>query len=159
QRQPPKATWDTLIIMATILRLPYTLAIALDSRGGLPYGLPHLYAVSTSARGLQWSKSTAHPAVSYPPGDAAVYHGHIDRRRPDAQRPTPPSPTRAATRAHEGTHADDGTGYPGLHNGLAGVGTGAVDDQHPTGAAQCILCVSARGGADDAATGPAAASS
>jgi hypothetical protein len=41
--------------MATILQLPYTLAIAPDSRGGFLYGLPHDCQVSADPGVLEES--------------------------------------------------------------------------------------------------------
>src|SRR5712691_12810321 len=65
------STLDTLIVMATILRLPYTLAIAPYSRGGLPYGLPYDCQVSVGPYVLQRAASAPHSPLPRPAGDPA----------------------------------------------------------------------------------------
>src|SRR6266446_7677376 len=89
-RKPYRCTWGTLIVMATILRLPYTMAIAPYARGGLLYGLPYHCQVSVCPRVLQCAESTAYPPVPRPACHSALCGPNPCRSGEHAQRPAPP---------------------------------------------------------------------
>ena len=63
---------NTLLVMETILRLQYTMAIAPYFSGGLVYGWLNHCTVSVSTHGIQCPESTAHPAVPRAPGGPAL---------------------------------------------------------------------------------------
>ena len=63
---------DSRVLMATILRLPYTTAIRLSLRGGLLYGLPCLCPIAACTLLPQCAKSTMYHAL--PAGLAARHY-------------------------------------------------------------------------------------
>src|SRR6185295_5915954 len=97
--------------MATILRLPYTMAIAPYSRGGLLYGLPHCCAVSAATHGFQCVESTSHSSVPGAPRGPTVYGRDPRGGRQYTQRAVPPAPGSTLQGADRGPHADNGPGY------------------------------------------------
>src|SRR5712692_10598696 len=102
-------------VMATILRLPYTMAIAPYSRGGLLYGLSYDYQVSAGPDVLQCAESAPYPPVPCPPRCPSVYGPDAQRRREGAARAPPPAAKEAPSRPHRGPHPDDRPRYLRIH--------------------------------------------
>src|SRR5207247_7184549 len=99
------AMFPTLLVMATILRLPYTMAIAPYSRGGLLYGLPYDCQVSAGPCVLQHAESAPHSPLPRPAGDPALCSSDPRRGGDHAHRATPPADGGAPQGAHQGPHA------------------------------------------------------
>src|SRR5712692_7316399 len=128
-----------MLVMATILRLPYTMAIAPYFRGGLLYGLSYRYAVSASTRVFQCAQSAPHPPVPGAPRGPALCTHDPCRGGHHAQRAALSADRRASTGADCGPHADDGAVYRRLPHGRPGVWAGLIDDEYQTGAADRVL--------------------
>src|SRR5262249_8229026 len=86
-----KVSPEFLIVMATILRLPYTMAIAPSSRGGLLYGLSYDCQVSAGPRVLQRAESASHSSLPRPAGYPALCSSDPRRGGDHAHRATPPA--------------------------------------------------------------------
>src|SRR6266705_1077427 len=78
-RQPVKPV-NTIALMATILRLPYTTAIRPSLRGGFLYVLPCLCTISACTLLLQCAESTTHPALPCRPRSPALCRHDPERR-------------------------------------------------------------------------------
>src|SRR6266702_2051368 len=90
-----------MLVMATILRLPYTMAIAPYARGGLLYGLLYHCQVSAGPCVLQRAESAPHSPLPRPAGDPALCGDDPRRGGDHAHRAAPPddAPTRPAAAA------------------------------------------------------------
>src|SRR5687768_14232106 len=115
-------------VMATIVRLPYTLALVPDSRGGLLYGLRHYCQTSVCPCVFQCTESAPYPPISCPPRCPSVYRPDAQRRREGASRVPPPAAEEAPCRPHRGPHSDDCPGHLCVHYRRASVGPCPVDD-------------------------------
>src|SRR5712691_7436935 len=126
-------------VMATIMELLYTMAIAPYSRGGFLYGLPYDCQVSAGPCVLQCAKSGPYPPVPYPPCRSSVCGPDPQRRCHDAARATPPAAREAPSRPHGGSHPDDRPRHLRVYYGGAGVWSRPVDDQYESQSPRGLL--------------------
>src|SRR5438093_4294781 len=84
--------FNTIALMATILRLPYTTAIRPSLRGGSLYGLSYLCPVSACTLLPQCAESTTHPVFPCQTCSPSVCRHDAERRGHDPQRADPSSP-------------------------------------------------------------------
>ena len=83
---------DSRVLMATILRLPYTTAIRLSLRGGLLYGLPCLCPIAACTLLPQCAKSTMYHALPSRTRCPALCRHNPERRGHAPQRQPKTSP-------------------------------------------------------------------